>query len=122
MSLQTMPFLLPALPVSALNTLQRSAFTPCALLSLQFKPVNNLEKPDHNHLSVGNQDGPGLEKRVGSAASVLSNAVEGKPCPSLGALVGLGCSAHTSDRGWHKSLAPCKGWLWTWGLHMRSLQ
>ncbi|KFQ63225.1 Sodium channel protein type 2 subunit alpha, partial [Pelecanus crispus] len=29
-----------------------------------------------NHLTVGNQDGPGLEKRVGSAISVVSNAVE----------------------------------------------
>uniref|UniRef100_A0A8V5H3C6 Sodium channel protein n=1 Tax=Melopsittacus undulatus TaxID=13146 RepID=A0A8V5H3C6_MELUD len=50
--------------------LQRSATV------VDFNPVNDLEKPDHNHLSVGNQDGPGLEKRVGSAISVLSNAVE----------------------------------------------
>uniref|UniRef100_A0A8B9FI39 Sodium channel protein n=1 Tax=Amazona collaria TaxID=241587 RepID=A0A8B9FI39_9PSIT len=50
--------------------LQRSATV------VGFNPVNELEKPDHNHLSVGNQDGPGLEKRVGSTVSVLSNAVE----------------------------------------------
>ncbi|KAM9520454.1 sodium channel protein type 4 subunit alpha isoform 2-T2 [Guaruba guarouba] len=50
--------------------LQRSATV------VDFNPVNELEKPDHNHLSVGNQDGPGLEKRVGSTISVLSNAVE----------------------------------------------
>ncbi|KFP89920.1 Sodium channel protein type 2 subunit alpha, partial [Apaloderma vittatum] len=47
----------------------------------------------------------GLEKRVGSAISVISNAVEGTSFPSLGegcvypscgALRGLGCSTHTS--------------------------
>ncbi|XP_009642504.1 sodium channel protein type 4 subunit alpha [Egretta garzetta] len=41
-----------------------------------FNPTNEPEKSDHNHLTVGNQDGPGLEKRVGSAISVISNAVE----------------------------------------------
>ncbi|KAM9215118.1 sodium channel protein type 4 subunit alpha [Leptosomus discolor] len=50
--------------------LQRSATV------VDFKPTNELEKSDHNHLAVGNQDGPGLEKRVGSAISVISNAVE----------------------------------------------
>ncbi|KAM6295394.1 sodium channel protein type 4 subunit alpha isoform 2-T2 [Aegotheles albertisi] len=50
--------------------LQRSASVT------DFNPPNELEKPDHNHLTVGNQDGPGLEKRVGSAISVISNAVE----------------------------------------------
>ncbi|KAM6238587.1 sodium channel protein type 4 subunit alpha [Porphyrio hochstetteri] len=43
---------------------------------VDFNPTNELEKSDHNHLTVGNQDGPGLEKRVGSAISVISNAVE----------------------------------------------
>ncbi|XP_050767569.1 sodium channel protein type 4 subunit alpha [Gymnogyps californianus] len=41
-----------------------------------FNPTNEPEKSDRNHLTVGNQDGPGLEKRVGSAISVISNAVE----------------------------------------------
>ncbi|KAM6368797.1 LOW QUALITY PROTEIN: sodium channel protein type 4 subunit alpha [Pluvialis apricaria] len=50
--------------------LQRSATV------IDFNPTNEPEKSDHNHLTVGNQDGPGLEKRVGSAISVLSNAVE----------------------------------------------
>ncbi|XP_051496239.1 sodium channel protein type 4 subunit alpha isoform X1 [Apus apus] len=50
--------------------LQRSATI------IQFNPPNEPEKPDHNHLTVGNQDGPGLEKRVGSAISVISNTVE----------------------------------------------
>ncbi|KAM9657450.1 sodium channel protein type 4 subunit alpha isoform 2-T2 [Morphnus guianensis] len=39
-------------------------------------PSNEPEKSDHNHLTVGNQDGPGLEKRVGSAISVISNTME----------------------------------------------
>uniref|UniRef100_A0A8C8B4I9 Sodium channel protein n=1 Tax=Otus sunia TaxID=257818 RepID=A0A8C8B4I9_9STRI len=43
---------------------------------IDFNPTNEPEKSDHNHLTVGNQDGPGLEKRVGSAISVISNAVE----------------------------------------------
>ncbi|XP_075379132.1 sodium channel protein type 4 subunit alpha isoform X2 [Mycteria americana] len=52
-----------------------------------FNPTNEPEKSDHNHLAVGNQDGPGLEKRVGSAISVISNAVEEleeahQKCPS----------------------------------------
>ncbi|XP_074783137.1 sodium channel protein type 4 subunit alpha [Athene noctua] len=50
--------------------LQRSATV------IDFNPTNEAEKSDHNHLTVGNQDGPGLEKRVGSAISVISNAVE----------------------------------------------
>uniref|UniRef100_A0A663MWB5 Sodium channel protein n=1 Tax=Athene cunicularia TaxID=194338 RepID=A0A663MWB5_ATHCN len=50
--------------------LQRSATV------IDFNPTNEPEKSDHNHLTVGNQDGPGLEKRVGSAISVISNAVE----------------------------------------------
>ncbi|KAM6233562.1 sodium channel protein type 4 subunit alpha [Spheniscus humboldti] len=52
-----------------------------------FNPTNEPEKSDHNHLTVGNQDGPGLEKRVGSAISVISNTVEEleeahQKCPS----------------------------------------
>ncbi|XP_054080502.1 sodium channel protein type 4 subunit alpha [Rissa tridactyla] len=43
---------------------------------IDFNPTPEPEKSDHNHLTVGNQDGPGLEKRVGSAISVISNAVE----------------------------------------------
>ncbi|XP_009869724.1 PREDICTED: sodium channel protein type 7 subunit alpha [Apaloderma vittatum] len=43
---------------------------------IESNPTNETEKSDHNHLTVGNQDGPGLEKRVGSAISVISNAVE----------------------------------------------
>ncbi|KAM6041977.1 sodium channel protein type 4 subunit alpha [Chlamydotis macqueenii] len=43
---------------------------------VEFNPTNEPEKSDRNHLTVGNQDGPGLEKRVGSAISVISNAVE----------------------------------------------
>ncbi|KAM6399317.1 sodium channel protein type 4 subunit alpha [Rhynochetos jubatus] len=43
---------------------------------IDFNPTIEAEKSDHNHLTVGNQDGPGLEKRVGSAVSVISNAVE----------------------------------------------
>ncbi|XP_063210561.1 sodium channel protein type 4 subunit alpha isoform X3 [Chroicocephalus ridibundus] len=43
---------------------------------VDFNPTPEPEKSDHNHLTVGNQDGPGLEKRVGSAISVISNAVE----------------------------------------------
>ncbi|XP_064030740.1 sodium channel protein type 4 subunit alpha isoform X2 [Pogoniulus pusillus] len=43
---------------------------------VDFNPTYEPEKSDHNHLAVGNQDGPGLEKRVGSAISVISNAVE----------------------------------------------
>uniref|UniRef100_A0A8C0EWN6 Sodium channel protein n=1 Tax=Bubo bubo TaxID=30461 RepID=A0A8C0EWN6_BUBBB len=43
---------------------------------IDFNPTNEPEKSDHNHLTVGNQDGPGLEKRVGSAVSVISNAME----------------------------------------------
>nr|XP_047903745.1 sodium channel protein type 4 subunit alpha isoform X2 [Anser cygnoides] len=43
---------------------------------IEFNPGNEAEKSNHNHLTVGNQDGPGLEKRVGSAISVISNAVE----------------------------------------------
>ncbi|XP_010018959.1 PREDICTED: sodium channel protein type 4 subunit alpha [Nestor notabilis] len=50
--------------------LQRSATV------VDFNPNDDPEKPDHNHLAVDNLDGPGLEKRVGSAISVLSNAVE----------------------------------------------
>uniref|UniRef100_A0A672UPC9 Sodium channel protein n=1 Tax=Strigops habroptila TaxID=2489341 RepID=A0A672UPC9_STRHB len=50
--------------------LQRSATV------VGFNPANDPEKPDHNHLAADNLDVPGLEKRVGSAASVLSNAVE----------------------------------------------
>nr|XP_009683652.1 PREDICTED: sodium channel protein type 4 subunit alpha [Struthio camelus australis] len=50
--------------------LQRSAMV------VDFNPANEAEKSDHNHLPVGSQDGPGLEKRVGSAVSVISNAVE----------------------------------------------
>lgn len=59
---------------------------------------------------------------MGSAASVISNAVEGMSFPSLGegsvcrlfqlsrsALVGLGCSAHTSESGCPKSPAPMRG-------------
>ncbi|TRZ09477.1 hypothetical protein HGM15179_017628 [Zosterops borbonicus] len=51
-------------------TLQRSNTV------VDFNPTYESEKPDLNHLTVGNQDGPGLEKRVGSAISVISNAVE----------------------------------------------
>ncbi|XP_009462915.1 PREDICTED: sodium channel protein type 4 subunit alpha [Nipponia nippon] len=52
-----------------------------------FNPTNEPEKSDHNHLTVSNQDGPGLEKRVGSAISVISNTVEEleeahQKCPS----------------------------------------
>ncbi|KAM6189989.1 sodium channel protein type 4 subunit alpha [Sarcoramphus papa] len=52
-----------------------------------FNPTNEPEKSDHSHLTVGNQDGPGLEKRVGSAISVISNAMEEleeahQKCPS----------------------------------------
>ncbi|XP_068023304.1 LOW QUALITY PROTEIN: sodium channel protein type 4 subunit alpha [Melanerpes formicivorus] len=43
---------------------------------IEFNPTCEAERSDHNHLAVGNQDGPGLEKRVGSAISVISNAVE----------------------------------------------
>ncbi|XP_068274829.1 sodium channel protein type 4 subunit alpha isoform X2 [Nyctibius grandis] len=43
---------------------------------VDFNPTNEREKSDNNHLTVGNRDGPGLEKRVGSAISVISNAVE----------------------------------------------
>ncbi|XP_061872685.1 sodium channel protein type 4 subunit alpha-like [Colius striatus] len=50
--------------------LQRSATV------MDFNPTNEPEKTDHNHLTVGNQDGPGLEKRAGSAISVISNAME----------------------------------------------
>lgn len=78
-----------------------------SLLSSQFSPTHEPEKPDLNHLAVGNQDGPGLEKRVGSAISVISNAVEGTS-PWLRVLAsaggpGLGTGAipnsqpHTSD-------------------------
>nr|XP_021151261.1 sodium channel protein type 4 subunit alpha [Columba livia] len=54
---------------------------------INFNQTNDLEKSDHNHLTVGNQDGPGLEKRVGSAISVISNTVEEleeahQKCPS----------------------------------------
>ncbi|XP_059686445.1 sodium channel protein type 4 subunit alpha [Gavia stellata] len=54
---------------------------------IDFNPANEPEKSDHNHLTVGNQDGPGLEKRVGSTISVISNAVEEleeahQKCPS----------------------------------------
>ncbi|XP_037266816.1 sodium channel protein type 4 subunit alpha isoform X1 [Falco biarmicus] len=61
--------------------LQRSATV------IDFNPANEPEKSDHNHLAVGNSDGPGLEKRVGSTISVLSNAVEEleeahQKCPS----------------------------------------
>ncbi|KAM6312162.1 sodium channel protein type 4 subunit alpha [Podargus strigoides] len=54
---------------------------------IEFHPTNEPEKSDHNHLTVGNQDGPGLEKRAGSAISVISNAVEEleeahQKCPS----------------------------------------
>ncbi|XP_075299486.1 sodium channel protein type 4 subunit alpha isoform X1 [Opisthocomus hoazin] len=54
---------------------------------IEFNPANEPEKSDHNHLSVGNQDGPGLEKRVGSAVSVVSNTMEEleeahQKCPS----------------------------------------
>ncbi|NWI76070.1 SCN2A protein, partial [Dryoscopus gambensis] len=51
-------------------TLQRSDTV------VDFNPAYEPEKLDLNHLTVGNQDGPGLEKRVGSAVSVISNAVE----------------------------------------------
>uniref|UniRef100_A0A669Q449 Sodium channel protein n=1 Tax=Phasianus colchicus TaxID=9054 RepID=A0A669Q449_PHACC len=49
--------------------------------------ANEPEKSDSNHLTVGNQDGPGLEKRVGSAISVISNTMEEleeahQKCPS----------------------------------------
>ncbi|XP_032058577.1 sodium channel protein type 4 subunit alpha [Aythya fuligula] len=43
---------------------------------IEFNPGNETEKSDYNHLTVGNQDGPGLEKRVGSAISVISNTME----------------------------------------------
>ncbi|XP_048373453.1 sodium channel protein type 4 subunit alpha [Sphaerodactylus townsendi] len=33
-------------------------------------------KPDQNHLQVGNQDGPGLQKRAESALSIVSNTLE----------------------------------------------
>lgn len=69
-SLHTTPCFLPALSEHGI-TLHPS------LLSSQFNPTYESEKPDLNHLTVGNQDGPGLEKRVGSAISVISNAVEG---------------------------------------------
>nr|XP_010298392.1 PREDICTED: sodium channel protein type 4 subunit alpha [Balearica regulorum gibbericeps] len=54
---------------------------------IEFNPTNKPEKSNHNHLTVGKQDGPGLEKRVGSAVSVISNAVEEleeahQKCPS----------------------------------------
>uniref|UniRef100_A0A8C0BHE7 Sodium channel protein n=1 Tax=Buteo japonicus TaxID=224669 RepID=A0A8C0BHE7_9AVES len=54
---------------------------------IDFNPGNEQEKSDHNHLTVGNQDGPGLEKRVGSAISVISNTMEEleeahQKCPS----------------------------------------
>ncbi|XP_074892324.1 sodium channel protein type 4 subunit alpha isoform X2 [Buteo buteo] len=54
---------------------------------IDFNPGNEPEKSDHNHLTVGNQDGPGLEKRVGSAISVISNTMEEleeahQKCPS----------------------------------------
>ncbi|XP_076212696.1 sodium channel protein type 4 subunit alpha [Aptenodytes patagonicus] len=54
---------------------------------INFNPTNETEKSDHNHLTMGNQDGPGLEKRVGSAISVISNTVEEleeahQKCPS----------------------------------------
>lgn len=78
------PSFLFARSLTTLNTLQRSAFIPCDLLSFQFNQTNDLEKSDHNHLTVGNQDGPGLEKRVGSAISVISNTVEGTSFPGLG--------------------------------------
>ncbi|XP_019135475.2 sodium channel protein type 4 subunit alpha [Corvus cornix cornix] len=51
-------------------TLQRSNTV------IDFNPTYEPEKSDLNHLTVGNQEGPGLEKRVGSAISVISNAVE----------------------------------------------
>ncbi|OXB69634.1 UNVERIFIED_CONTAM: hypothetical protein H355_005436, partial [Colinus virginianus] len=61
--------------------LQRSATV------IEFNPANEPEKSDSNHLTVGNQDGPGLEKRVGSAISVISNTMEEleeahQKCPS----------------------------------------
>ncbi|XP_069733202.1 sodium channel protein type 4 subunit alpha isoform X1 [Phaenicophaeus curvirostris] len=61
--------------------LQRSATV------IDFNPASEPEKSDHNHLTVGNQDGPGLEKRTGSAISVISNTVEEleeahQKCPS----------------------------------------
>uniref|UniRef100_A0A8V0ZVT0 Sodium channel protein n=1 Tax=Gallus gallus TaxID=9031 RepID=A0A8V0ZVT0_CHICK len=61
--------------------LQRSATV------IEFNPANETEKSDSNHLTVGNQDGPGLEKRVGSAVSVISNTMEEleeahQKCPS----------------------------------------
>ncbi|XP_069642839.1 sodium channel protein type 4 subunit alpha isoform X2 [Haliaeetus albicilla] len=54
---------------------------------IDFNPGNEPEKSDHNHLAAGNQDGPGLEKRVGSAISVISNTMEEleeahQKCPS----------------------------------------
>ncbi|XP_010226082.1 PREDICTED: sodium channel protein type 4 subunit alpha [Tinamus guttatus] len=54
---------------------------------IDFNPTNEAEKADRNHLTVGSQDVSGLEKRVGSAVSVLSNAVEEleeahQKCPS----------------------------------------
>ncbi|XP_048170612.1 sodium channel protein type 4 subunit alpha [Corvus hawaiiensis] len=51
-------------------TLQRSNTV------IDFNPTYEPEKSDLSHLTVGNQEGPGLEKRVGSAISVISNAVE----------------------------------------------
>ncbi|KAM4756649.1 sodium channel protein type 4 subunit alpha [Cyanocitta cristata] len=51
-------------------TLQRSDTV------IDFNPTYEPEKSDLNHLTVGNQEGPGLEKRVGSAISVISNTVE----------------------------------------------
>uniref|UniRef100_A0A8C2UAQ2 Sodium channel protein n=1 Tax=Coturnix japonica TaxID=93934 RepID=A0A8C2UAQ2_COTJA len=61
--------------------LQRSATV------IEFNPANEPEKSDSNHLTVGNPDGPGLEKRVGSAISVISNTMEEleeahQKCPS----------------------------------------
>ncbi|XP_042742480.1 sodium channel protein type 4 subunit alpha [Lagopus leucura] len=61
--------------------LQRSATV------IEFNPANEPEKSDSNHLTIGNQDGPGLEKRVGSAISVISNTMEEleeahQKCPS----------------------------------------
>uniref|UniRef100_G1N9C3 Sodium channel protein n=1 Tax=Meleagris gallopavo TaxID=9103 RepID=G1N9C3_MELGA len=61
--------------------LQRSATV------IEFNPANETEKSGSNHLTVGNQDGPGLEKRVGSAVSVISNTMEEleeahQKCPS----------------------------------------
>ncbi|XP_033025397.1 sodium channel protein type 4 subunit alpha-like [Lacerta agilis] len=39
-------------------------------------PAEEHEKPDHNHLHAGNQEGTGLTKRAESAFSIVSNTLE----------------------------------------------